>query len=142
MSFDLLGRNESIRLPANTWRMMMELARTYGWQPAGTEAPAIRDEDDDLVYDPLDWSGSYTTAEYQNVTDEDAENLAAALEYALLDIPNTPGIKLDAPGTFAGVRGVDVTTKTNPVEFFSGPIGRGHVEEVIRLCRAGGFEIG
>jgi hypothetical protein len=121
---------------------MMELARMYGWEPAGTEVPAIRDEDGEYVYDPLDWNGSYETSEYQNVTAEDASSFGAALDYALMDVPGEPTAKHDAPGSFSGVRGVDLTKKKSPVEFFSGPIGRGHVEKVIRLCQTGAFQIG
>lgn len=72
----------------NSWYAILELAQEFGWEPAGTvpsklmlnvhgEEAAKR------------WTGSYTHNEYQIITDEDACNMADALERALPVVPDT-----------------------------------------------------
>ena len=107
---------------------------------------------------PADLSdGGYTFNDYQRVTDEDAANLADALERALPDVPRHNAIEhkqvsLDtilglAPGQlplFAGLSlsGVPAGVETNPMEWFSGEDGRKKLTDFIAYCRQGGFLIG
>lgn len=72
------------------WPAVLELAEKYGWKPAGT----IRCRPSDL----------------QNFTDEDAENMADALECALPDIPSEDAIEEK--------QYIKVKTDTTTKEFF------------------------
>jgi len=142
MTFKLRGKGQTFEILTSTWQRLLDLARSYGWKPAGTRPPDVRDQEGNPACDWSDWSGSYTVNEYQNVTGEDAKNLAEALELALLDIPQYSVIERDAPGVFSGVRGVDTHKQARPVEWFNHPIRRAELVAFITFCREGGFEIG
>jgi hypothetical protein len=59
------------------WWSLLNIARRYGWQPAGTEAPASTSEQ---------WSGGYFANEGQTVRAVDASSLASALEDFFNDV--------------------------------------------------------
>jgi hypothetical protein len=61
------------------WPHVLKLAYDYGWKPRGTKY-------NDPQYDPkveAKWNGSYCCNNFQVVTDEDAHNLACALQRAV-----------------------------------------------------------
>jgi len=67
--------------------------REYGWQPLGTEVgqwcdPETGELCKQLSTDPDEWDGTYFCNESQWVTEEDAANIADALERVLEDKPN------------------------------------------------------
>jgi hypothetical protein len=67
------------------WPLLLELAVSYGWKPAGTRAPI------DIYTGEImtgEWDGSYCSNDGQVVIKEDAASLADALERALPDIPD------------------------------------------------------
>jgi hypothetical protein len=88
------------------------------------------------------WNGIYTLNDGQWVTDEDAGNLAAALEQALPDIPDEDALahKLEPdpfePDRWIVKEGEELTLP----EFFFGE-GKEWVREFIAFCRQGGFSI-
>ncbi|MFC1634144.1 hypothetical protein ACFL5Z_04830 [Planctomycetota bacterium] len=59
------------------WLAVLELAQRNGWQPMGTRNPC-RSE----------WDGNYTLNASQVVVDQDAMEMAMALEKGLPDIPS------------------------------------------------------
>ena len=61
-------------------RTLLQMARDYGWVPAGTEPPEGQDE--------LSWDRTYITPRGQRVNAEDAARFAGAIERAITDIPN------------------------------------------------------
>jgi hypothetical protein len=78
---------------------VLELAREHGWEPAGTKPPEWTVyAPDGVSVDELrtrverqryaNWGGGYFWNNYQVVCDEDAANIADALERALDDVPN------------------------------------------------------
>lgn len=76
-------------MPASDWRRILWIAQCYGWQPHGTEPP------DELAITtgiwrgkPTDWTGAYSPSDGQEITEDDAKALAAALERALPDVPD------------------------------------------------------
>src|SRR5215210_2459479 len=77
----------------SSYRDLLGLAYEYGWKPCGTEPGQWYDENGELNEqmspDPEKWSGRYFSNDYQWVTDEDAANIADALERALEDQPNS-----------------------------------------------------
>ena len=78
MGVDLIRNNEEMGFNWSGWRKILEIAFNHGWKPTGT----VNDIDQDGK--PIqDWSGTYFSNDYQYVTDEDAKNLAEALERAI-----------------------------------------------------------
>jgi hypothetical protein len=99
MGMDLTGEGGYFRFLPGTWRAVLELAHEHGWELAGTKPPEF------TVYAPdgvtvdevatraerqryANWDGGYFWNEYQVVCDEDAANIADALERALDDVPD------------------------------------------------------
>jgi hypothetical protein len=81
------------------WRELFEIALAHGWQPAGTRKEA--DWMDSETGEPLTgaiadrvrfeggepaWDGNYFGNDFQQVTAEDARNMALAVEQALPEI--------------------------------------------------------
>ncbi len=137
------------------WTKALELARLYGWQPKGTRPPSH------LNFHELnaDWHGTYLTNDGQLVKTEDAFLLAAALEKSLDHIADTnPQIDWNlecsmeddlpewlSPDERAMIEealqdGLLDMVGVNPLEFFAGDEKR-HLQEFIRFCRLGSFEI-
>ena len=77
------------------WKALLQLARDYGWTPAGTVPPVGRDD--------LNWDRTYHPAQGQSLDPVDAERFAAALERALTDIPAQPDQPVNAPSTVSPV---------------------------------------
>ena len=76
------------------WLMIWRMAIDYGWEPAGTVLElCLTDDPEEEAKLKREWDGDYTTNEWQTVTAEDALNLAAALEKALVDIPDNDDIQ-------------------------------------------------
>jgi hypothetical protein len=68
MGVDLFGRNgPSFQWAA--WRHLLTIAKEFGWQPTGTEAPP----------DIAEWQGTYFSNDFQEVTKTDAAAMGAAL---------------------------------------------------------------
>jgi len=74
MGIDLIGHGD-LSLHWQAWRACFELALAFGWQPAGTVAPSGYAQ-------PARWTGTYFTNDLQEVCDDDALALAAALRRA------------------------------------------------------------
>jgi hypothetical protein len=99
MGMDLSGEGGYFRFSIHGWRATLGLAHEHGWEPAGTEPPEF------TVYAPdgvtvdevaaraerqsyANWDGGYFSNSCQVVCDEDAANIADALERALDDVPD------------------------------------------------------
>lgn len=88
MGVDLHGAGGYFPLNWNAWCALLDLAQANGWKPAGT---LVTDLDLDCVADdPATWDGSYTQNEYQIVTEDDAHNMADALERGLKKLQSDP----------------------------------------------------
>jgi hypothetical protein len=82
---DLLNlQGQRLAIEGDQWRELLEIAREFGWQPGGTQAPPIQ-------FDPVDsqaqfqtWKGGYLQPCGQVVTRRDAASLANAIEAASL----------------------------------------------------------
>jgi hypothetical protein len=93
MGFDLISCNNNnkgvdrARFTGHGWYMLLDLAKSNGWIPAGTIQLPVRP-----CYETRGsrdrWGGGYCSNEAQIVTAEDAAALANALEQALDDIPD------------------------------------------------------
>ncbi len=79
------------------------------------------------------WSGTYFSNNYQYITDEDATNIADALERALDDIPEFD--------TDEKLREYSPDKLSPAIDYFSGK-AKQQVEDFMTYCRAGGFVIG
>jgi hypothetical protein len=123
MGMDLSGRGGYFRFSNSAWCAVLELAYEYGWEPAGTEAPEFTFyAPDGVTVDEAqtrewrqhyrNWDGSYFGNAFQVVCDEDAANIAEALERALDDVPDLSEGWKD------------------------------YLQEFIKFCRAGAFSIG
>ncbi len=157
MSFELINQSTEIcrKFSRQTWAKALELARLYGWQPRGTQPPALFD----FYALNAEWNGTYLTNDGQVVQAEDARALAAALERSLDRIPEvvspmewSPCLWLEgelpewfSPEEKAMIEetlqdGLLDTIAINPVDFFAGTEKRSLIG-FIRFCRLGSFEI-
>jgi hypothetical protein len=157
MGVDLSGAGGCEWLSWTVWGNLLNLAREYGWEPAGTEPPSVTVKNPDGSIDHEmsaiyswsygGWDGTYFTNNCQLVTDEDAASIAEALEQALGDIPDEGTVEtvrvinLD-PSLDAGSKDPDHDAPVRSVEKFGGSHGKQLVKDFIVYCRAGGFAIG
>jgi hypothetical protein len=126
MGMDLSGKGGNLHYSHVNWRALLELADKYGWKPAGTEPPdSVFYHEDCTVDEEMtegyrqmyeDWDGSYFgNFCFQWVTDEDAANIADALEFALEKYEKS-----------------DEGLSQSAIDY---------LREFIAFCRAGGFRI-
>jgi hypothetical protein len=72
MGYDLKNLKGGYRcFSESKWLALLDLAERHRWKPQGT------------LMDVPDWGGGYFSNDMQWVTEDDANNLAAALERAL-----------------------------------------------------------
>jgi hypothetical protein len=151
MYIHLSGTGGKFDFSSLSWEMMLNLASEYGWEPAGTEPAPIYDArmeySDGLEFsEPVGWGVDCYTEDYQRVTDEDAANIADALERALVDIPDFNTARKvayfrqldDLQTGFEGLQEESIEEWLTPVDFFSGK-PKQVVRAFIEYCRAGGF---
>lgn len=144
------------------WPRLLDLARSYGWQPLRTQCTKKYAEEN-----PNDWNGSYSSNDGQLVTAEDALALAEALEKALDDIPDQEDLipktilltsnkdvetflKINGDETIKMLKKPGFVNPSNcipvpnvmltPLEFFSGH-DKQHIIRFISFCQKGAFEI-
>jgi hypothetical protein len=126
---DLSGKGGEMSFNNGTWGHLLKLATMNGWEPAGTRKRS------------REWDGNYWTNDGQRVTDDDARNLADALEEALPDVPDhdaLEGKKVRIGNTDEYAIPADVPT--TPFEWFSGK-AKQRLRDFIVFCRKGGFRI-
>jgi len=174
MGMDLSGKGGYFRFSNYAWHAALELAHEYGWEPAGTEAPEVTVyAPDGVIVDEVgtrterqrytNWGGGYFTNEYQVVSDEDAANIADALERALDDVPDEGGgDHLLTPAQHQAAHRGELSQEKfdkaleqfierrvaspplippqTPAWYFAGE--KDHLREFITFCRAGEFAIG
>jgi len=146
-----------------TWAPILTLAISYGWRPRGTIFPPLTNEEierhsiseeDQLHHEEimLEWEGSYDGNSGQTVTTADAYNIAAALETALLQIPDED-IKL--PDTKERAADIDPSTEVSEehrrrmqlgskpalVIQFSGKKNKDYIKKFIKFLKYGCFQI-
>ncbi|MHC2364037.1 hypothetical protein [Rhizobium leguminosarum] len=73
---------KTIKLSTRHWTVMLTLAETFGWSPAGTAAPVGWNGSGE-------WGGAYDTNDGQAVSDDDAKALARHLHGAAVS-PQLP----------------------------------------------------
>jgi cell wall assembly regulator SMI1 len=102
------------------WRVVLNLARQFGWEPAGTRPPrGVR---------VADWDATdYITLARQQVAKADALALAEALGRTLAAIPK-------------GDRGAPPEDASRELAFFTGYNRRG-LADFARYCKRGAFRI-
>jgi hypothetical protein len=106
--------NASWATNRQTWRETLKLARIYGWHP------------------PLGASdASYTPG--MQISREDAEALAGALECALPDLAD------ESP--HMGVQRLDTQLTEPSIRYFGGRAGKQRICDLITFCRQGAFKI-
>lgn len=82
-----------------TWHSLFGLATVFGWEPKGTIMECWKDNKTGEKFPPVcfdekkckdgewieddDWNGSYFSNDWQDITADDAQNLAEALERVL-----------------------------------------------------------
>jgi hypothetical protein len=157
MGYDLISQSGACHQWKSVgWWYLLNLARSAGWEPTGTIAPAGVDAEE--------WDGNYFRNDGQMVTAGDAEGLADALARLLEDperrskadgIGRRMDLALADGGENAAGRYPDVITY--PLEFFRGmlkhfgqvSVGRWscseenerYLRDFIAFCRGGAFRI-
>ncbi len=144
MSFSLGSKAGQFSATNTTWYHILNMAVQYGWEPVGTSASRFDYCNDVPIGEGetrSDWDGGYTTNDYQVVEDEDARNMADALERALPDIPDVCAMtdKISNRGT--PYETVDMRIPVNHFEWFSGE-RKGYLKRFIAFARTGCFRLG
>ncbi len=83
MGIGLRGAGGEVNMSHATWGAILMVAEEFEWEPWGTVRPMGEE-------DPS-WSGTYLSNDWQTVTEEDAANIAAALERAQQTSPAYAG---------------------------------------------------
>ncbi len=120
MGATLVRRGGRFRWKREAWDVVRDLARQFGWLPAGTRPPrGVR---------VTEWDATdYATCARQQVTEADAAALAAALRRALVAIP-----KEETAPSAAGA--------SPELAFFSG-YARGGLADFAGYCKRGAFRV-
>jgi hypothetical protein len=162
-----------LRFSNYAWCVALELAHEHGWEPAGTEPPEVTVYAPDGVVDEVatrakrqryaNWDEVYLTNNRQVVSDEDAANIADALERALDDMPDESAEDdLLTPAQHQAYQGGELPQEDldkaieqfmegqaasppqippqTPACYFAG--NKDYLREFITFCRAGAFAIG
>jgi len=162
MGYSICGADEDKDQSLNicSWRALLILAYSFGWKPKGTVFycwqvnktgekihPLYVDEnrkDGGWVKDG-DWSGTYFTNDWQEITAEDAHNLAKALKRALLIIPDEG---VNAPELPQGCRESSddeihalLDNREYLISFWSGLAGKQKIGDCIELFKSGSCNI-
>jgi hypothetical protein len=133
MSMDLNGAGGYFKTSNECWRQLLRLAHDYGgWEPMGVWQPT-----GDWIADARFGDGrmdeertmNYFTNDFQLVCDEDARNLADAVERSLSDVP----------AFMARIDNKAVEAMTPP-EWFCGH-GRDLLRDFVAFARSGAFRI-
>ncbi len=101
MGYDIFSENRELGQSLNIagWQSLMGLARIFGWEAQGTVMMSWKDNETGEMYPPVcfdskkcidgqwvnddTWPGAYCSNSYQEITADDANNFAEALEKAL-----------------------------------------------------------
>lgn len=76
MGMDLMGFGTTEHLSQSFWLAVLEMASSFGWEPAGTRPQDAFDDEWDAM--------NYWSNDYQEVSDADAKALGEALNRALM----------------------------------------------------------
>ena len=142
MPFRIHNATGEIYFTSAAWQRLLQLATTYGWEPAGTLAVEGLFEATNQIRKPHsqdNWSGDYSTPTGQLVSAQDTLELTRALARALPDIPDhdTKDPLRDRVGY--RLKNEDIA-RLSTLDWFSGS-GKNRLKEFIRLCNWGGFII-
>lgn len=139
--------NGRFRVNDASWAMVLRLAYTHGWRPAGTREPdgftgLAPDGETPRLWNPK----NYWARRGQHVSDEDAAAMASALESALPDIPDHDAMGHKVVSTIDMPDGrewrfISPFKKFNPYEYFSGT-SKPKLIRFIAFLNQGGFTIG
>src|SRR4051794_15663787 len=130
MAMDLTGAGGEFSWDVFSWGRLLRLAEKYGWQPAGTqmfveEIPFLIDRH---------WHGGYDSNDYQIVGEEDARNLADALERAIPDIPEEDVLSPIREES-GGIRIAPDPPEVSDRDWFCGAESKTYLQDFIRYCR-------
>jgi hypothetical protein len=85
MGFDLHGRGGHFRCGGFGWAFCLRVAHEFGWEPAGTKLTEASPDAQHEAFaeQAAAWQGGYDSNDWQEVADEDAKAIAAALDRAI-----------------------------------------------------------
>lgn len=143
MGYCLSSKNKYFSCRLITFPKLLHLAYLFGWHPRGT-APPTFDHGGYVVIDSSDWDGDYFGNSFQNVTKEDAKEIAVSLQKALQYIPDTyEKVALDEliKGGFVPKGKVYNQTPEEQIDHlisvFAG--GKDYIKKFIDFCEDGAF---
>jgi hypothetical protein len=115
MGIELVRSNEICGLSVTMWHECLELAKAFGWKPAGTRHPitdlsSSKSTPEEKTRRQREWEGGYTTNDWQRVTDVDAYAMAMAL-YRAIAAREGPGKSVDRENLKALKRVADFVRK-------------------------------
>jgi len=152
MGYDLCGRKSDFNCDIWQWMACVDLARCFGWTPAGTTSPGPR------IWNGDKWDGGYFSNSWQYVEDRDAAGLARGLEAAAVAFAAGQGatdkqnvalrqlLTADPkwPSSSSAVETLEAVAKRRGVPPKRPGLYRVDIKKVqglARFCRQGGFYI-
>jgi hypothetical protein len=135
---ELVRQPQSLCFTVFVWGEILNFARLYGWEPAGTLPPEDADPEERER-----WDGNYVLNGGQSVRPNDAWAFGQALARGLDDLPDEyAATHKTIPGEIGGQPTilVPVGAPISPIEALSG-LNKDAVRELIAFCRHGGFDI-
>lgn len=139
MGVDLGRPDEGLSMNHATWANVLMLALLYGWEPMGTDDPITGAPEGG--WGPEGWDRwDYSSNDWQVVEDEDAANIADALERALGDIPDQhaePWEVTVRPRVRKAEHDSYFVTPADLLSCFSGNAGRRWLQSCMGFLRKG-----
>ena len=120
---ELRRQREKLKISPTVWVMTLDLGLLFGWTPSPTGEHG--------------WPADYIASDGQNVTGQDAENLASALGRAC------EGANQAIADWQAGriQPAHKLRTPASGFNWFDTPPGQEHLRQIMAFLRAGAFEI-
>ena len=157
MCYCIVSENGKLEQSLNiaSWMSMRGLARIFGWEPQGTVLMSWKDNKTGEIFFPVcidpgnridgqwvkddTWSGSYSSNDLQEITADDANNFAEALEKALACMAGDISIEtevLEGSGEGSYDEGYLVDIK-NHIDAWSGPYAQEKIKGFIEVFKSG-----
>ena len=132
-----------------SWIRLLQLAKDFGWTPLGVvnHQPQMTSNDSyspKFSLDKMDYISCY----HQTVTYDDAQNLADALERAIVDLDDWGSPDFQIISVKGDVRKPESITAitidfsdVHPTTYFCSDFWHEYIREFIDFCRCGSFII-
>jgi hypothetical protein len=126
---------EIFRVGLSQWPAFVNLAKAYNWKSKGTTLPESARVPD------MDWSGTYLSMDHAIVDAEDANNMADAIERALVHWPREDQFKTTELSVKTNLWSPPNSYQKSAIQYFLERSDERRLEDMIVYLRQGTFEL-